>query len=264
MQDITQWSRWMTAANNTPDTIAQRVYHVTRVLKEVGRDPWALSAEDLVGWLGSRGWKPNTLRSYRASLRSFYTWGQGMGRRPDNPALLIPRVKVPRGLPRPIPEDVYRHAALYADERVRLMILLAAICGLRRGEISRARREDVVDDLVGWALHVVGKGGHERLVPLPDILAIRIRALPPGWLFPSDSRPGPLTPAHVGKLVSRALPDGWTCHTLRHRCATVAYAGGKDLRAVQELLGHAKPETTAIYTQIPEQSIRDAMRAAAA
>ncbi len=264
MQDIAQWARWMAAANNTPDTIAQRVYHVTRVVREVGSDPWTVSAEQLVDWLGSRGWKPNTMRAYRASLRSFYTWGQGVGRRPDNPALLMPRVKVPRGVPRPIPEDVYRYAALHADDRVRLMILLAAVCGLRRGEISRLRREDVVDDLVGYSVIVHGKGGHERLVPLPDALAVRLRKCPPGWIFPSDARPGPLTPAHVGKLVSRALPGDWTCHTLRHRCATVAYADKKDLRAVQELLGHAKPETTAIYTQIPERSIRDAMRAAAA
>lgn len=53
-------------------------------------------------------------------------------------------------------------------------------------------------------------------------------------------------------------------HTLRHRCATVAYAKTRDLRAVQELLGHAKPETTAIYTAVPDDAVRDAMRAAAA
>ena len=83
-----------------------------------------------------------------------------------------------------------------------------------------------------------------------------LRALPAGWAFPSSAQPGPLTPAHVGKLVSRALADGWTCHTLRHRCGTVAYAGSKDLRAVQELLGHARTDTTALYTKVAEASIR--------
>lgn len=264
-KEVVQWAHWMSAANNTPDTIAQRVYHVSRVLRELGSaDPWSVSAEQLVEWLGAKGWKPNTIRAYRASLRSFYTWGQGVGRRQDNPGLLIPRVKIPRGVPRPTPEDVYRYAAQHADERVRLMISLAAVCGLRRGEISRLRRDDVVDDGYGFALQVKGKGGHERLVPLPEFLAIRLRALPAGYIFPSPARPGPLTPAHVGKLVSAALPGDWTCHTLRHRCATVAYAYEKDLRAVQELLGHAKPETTAIYTRIPKQSIRNAMGAAAA
>ena len=65
-----------------------------------------------------------------------------------------------------------------------------------------------------------------------------------------------LTPAHVGKIVSRLLPEAWTCHTLRHRCATVAYHASHDLRAVQELLGHAKPETTAAYTLVPQDSVR--------
>lgn len=262
--EVAQWARWLRAANNTKDTIDQRVYHVTRMLRETKADPWLMTSEDLVDWLGSKPWKPNTLRSYRASFRAFFTWAQGIGRRPDNPGLLIPRVKVPRGLPRPTPEHVYRVAAAQADERVRLMIHLAAVCGLRRGEISRVRREDVVEDLLGRSLRVIGKGGHERYVPLPDELARELRALPAGWAFPSSARPGPLTPAHVGKLVSRALPDGWTCHTLRHRCGTVAYAARKDLRAVQELLGHARPETTALYTKVGRGDIRDAMLAAAA
>jgi integrase len=187
-----------------------------------------------------------------------------MGRRPDNPALLIPRVHMPRGVPRPTPEDVYRSALLAADNRVRLMIHLAAVCGLRRGEISRLRYDDVVEDLLGWSLRVKGKGGHERMVPLPTELAIDLRRHANGWVFPSPARPGPLTPAHVGVLVSRALPDGWACHSLRHRCGTVAYASSKDLRAVQELLGHARADTTAGYTKIPAQSIREAMEAAAA
>lgn len=262
--DIAQWARWMTAANNRPDTIEQRVYHVRRMLRETRGDPWSMSSEDLVDWLGSKTWKPNTLRAYRASLRAFYTWGQGLGRRPDNPALLIPRVQVPRGLPRPTPEHAYREGAATADRDVRLMIHLAAVCGLRRGEISRVRREDVVEALLGWSLIVHGKGGHERMVPLPDDLAAMLRERPAGWIFPSPRRPGPLTPAHVGKLVSRSLPDQWTCHTLRHRCGTAAYSSTKDLRAVQELLGHVRPETTALYTQIARSSVRDAVRAAAA
>lgn len=262
--EFARWATWMRAGNNSPDTIAQRVYHVQRVLRDLRTDPWTVTADQLIEWLGSREWKPNTVRSYRSSLIAFYTWAQGNGRRQDNPALLIPRVRMPRGVPRPTPEVVYRAALLAADERTRLMIHLAAICGLRRGEISRARREDVLKDLLGWSLRVTGKGGHVRMVPLPDELARELRAMPPSWIFPSSARSGPLTPAHVGKLVSRALPEGWTCHTLRHRCGTVAYARSKDLRAVQELLGHARTDTTALYTKIPASSIRDAMEAAAA
>jgi integrase len=100
-------------------------------------------------------------------------------------------------------------------------------------------------------------------VPLPDELATDLLNCPPGWLFP-NGHGSYLSPAHLGKLVSRALPGDLTTHTLRHRAATIAYQSTRDLRAVQEFLGHAKPETTAIYTQISEDAVRAAMLAAAA
>lgn len=264
---LNEWGLWLRAAGRPETTIALRQYHVRRVLSELP-DPMTITTEELVHWLGSKTWAPHTRRAYRASLRGFYTWAQATGRRLDNPALGIPVVKVPRGLPRPTPEQVYLEALLAATPRVRVMVQLAAQCGLRRGEIARVRREDVVDDGDGHSLHVIGKGGHERLVPLPADLAQILLEQPPGWIFPSSSTRGGragvhLTPSHVGVLVSGVLPAGWTCHTLRHRCATIAYAGTHDLRAVQELLGHAKPETTALYTQVASSAIRRAVAAAA-
>ena len=72
-RDLGKWSAWMRAGNHRPDTIAQRVYHVGRVLRELRTDPWRITTDQLVDWLGSKDWKPNTLRSYRASLIAFYT-----------------------------------------------------------------------------------------------------------------------------------------------------------------------------------------------
>lgn len=234
-------------------------------MSEIGQEPWAVSTEELVEYLGSKPWAPETRRSYRASLRAFYSWAQATGRRQDNPAALLPTISLPRAVPRPTPDDIYRAALLEADDRSRLMIELAGMCGLRRGEIASTRREDVVRDLVGHSLLVTGKGGHQRYVPLPDHVARRLLECPPGWVFPSSARAGAhLTPHHVGKLVSRYLGSGWTTHTLRHRCATVAYAETPDLRAVQELLGHARTDTTARYTKVPAAAIRRAVAAAAA
>lgn len=255
-REIASWETWMRAAGHPETTIGLRRYHISRVMREIQVSPWELDTEQLVEYLASKGWKPNTRRSYRSSLRMFYRWAQATGRRQDDPAALIPTVKLARAIPTPTPEDVYRQGLLDATTRVRLMIQLAAICGLRRSEISRCRREDVQPDLVGHSLHVVGKGGHERDVPLPDDLAREILAMPAGWLFPSPRRPGPLTPAHVGKLVSAALATGWSCHKLRHRCGTIAYWGSKDIRAVQELLGHAKLDTTMVYTKVRRADVR--------
>lgn len=260
---IAAWVTYLQASGTPETTIGQRKYHLERLAREVGGSPASLTLETLVQWLSGHRWKPNTRRAYRGSLRSFYGWAMATGRVKTSPAHQLPPVKIPRGRPRPTPEQVFRDALARADDRQRLAIALAGRCGLRRGEIATARREDVEPDLLGYALRVCGKGGHTRSVPLPDDLAQEILRRPPGWLFPS-SHGGHLTPHHLGKIVARCLPDGLTTHTLRHRCATVAYAATRDLRAVQELLGHAKPETTAIYTAVPDDAVRAAMNAAAA
>lgn len=258
------WETWLRAAGRPSTTIGLRLYHVRRVFAELDVDPWSVTTEQLLEHLASKGWAPETRRSYRASLRAFYAWAQATGRRLDSPAHLLPVITVPRRLPRPTPEKVYRQALLEADERGRLLLQLAAICGLRRGELARLRREDLEMDLLGWSISVQGKGGHIRSVPLTNDLARQLRALPPGYVFQSRKGGGPLTPGHIGVLVRRMLPEGWSCHTLRHRCATVAYHASHDLRAVQELLGHAKPETTALYTLVPRQSVRHLVEATAA
>lgn len=253
----------MRAVGRAPSTVELRTYHVERVLRELDVGPWDLSAERLAEWLGSRPWSAETRRAYRASLTGFYRWARRAGLRDDDPTSELLPVKLTRALPRPTPDDAYRLAIACSTRRERLMLELAAHCGLRRGEIARVRPGDVVSDLDGWSLIVTGKGGHLRLVPLTDELASSIARAPGEWLFPSQ-RGEHLTAHYVGKLVSALLPAGWTCHTLRHRCATRAYAADRDLRAVQELLGHARPETTARYTQVPAGAVRAAVAAAAA
>lgn len=264
-ENLVKWAAWMRAAGRPETTIELRTYHVGRVFREVKKSPWDVSTEDLIFWLASHNWAPNTRRSYRASLRGFYAWAQATGERADSPAHLLPQVDVPRGVPRPTPELIYREALREAGERERLMIRLAAQCGLRRGEIARVSPLDVAEDLLGYHLRVTGKGGHVREVPLPLDLALEIQAVEGRWLFPSSKRPGAhLTPRYVGDLVGDLLPGAWACHSLRHRCGTTAYQATHDLRAVQELLGHAKPETTALYTKVPTEAIRAAVAAAAA
>lgn len=264
--DLDNWCRYLQAAGRPPTTVSLRRYHLERLAAAFPEGPRRVTLDDLVDWLASHGWSPNTRASYRASLRVYWSWAMAAGRVTDSPAHLLPPVKVPRGRPRPIPEADYRDALTTADDRLTLALRLGGQCGLRRGEIARVNVQDLEHDLLGWTLRVKGKGGHVRLVPLEDDLARaireRARELDSPWLFPS-SHGSHLTEAHLGKLVARHLARDLTTHTLRHRCGTVAYAGTRDLRAVQELLGHAKPETTMLYTAIPDQDIRAAMLAAA-
>ena len=82
-----------------------------------------------------------------------------------------------------------------------------------------------------------------------------------GWLFPTGFG-GHLTPDRVGRLVALALPGDYSMHTLRHRFATPAYRGTRNLRAVQPLLGHESIATTERYTAVDDAEIRAAMVAA--
>lgn len=260
----TKWATWQKSQSTPAGSIRLRRYYVRRLAAaHPGQSPGSLTTGELVEWLAGPDWSPNTRKSARTSVRAFYSWLVTIGELDVSPAAGLPAVRTPRGKARPTPESAYRAALATADDRLRLALLLAGQCGLRRAEAARARREDVEEDLGGWSLRVTGKGGHVRLVPLPDQLARLIRSRPAGWLFPGDDN-GHISPGHLGRIVSAALPEGLAMHSLRHRCGTVSYAGTRDLRAVQELLGHATVTTTQIYTAVPDGAVRAAVLAAAA
>lgn len=270
--ELGQWRDWMTAGNMSEDTIRLRLSHVRQVLSSIGMldDPLAVTYEQLLTFFARQSWQPNTRRSYRASMRTFYGWARDFGLVAVSPAHHLPRVPIPRSWPRPVSEDGYRAAQVGCPRNLPfgdllIAVLLAGDYGLRRSEIARSRREDLEPDLVGWALRVVGKGGHERMVPVTADLAAMILSRPPGWLFPSPRRAGRhVTADCIARYIAERLPGKFSTHSLRHRCATVALQGnGGDLRAVQELLGHAKPDTTALYTLIPDSAVRNAMMVAA-
>ncbi|MFT4293939.1 MAG: site-specific integrase [Micropruina sp.] len=216
----------------------------------------------MLAWISNPRWAAATRKSHRAALTSFYSWACMFGHLVVDPSRKLPPIRVPHMPARPAPESAVRRALLASGPREQLMVSLAAFHGLRRGEIARIHSRDVVEDLAGWSLRVHGKGGKQRVIPLSDDTAEQLRATPAGWVFPSPSG-GHLTDQHVGKLIARVLPDGWTAHTLRHRFATIAYAGTRDLLAVQEMLGHSKPETTRGYVQLPQTAMRAAILAAA-
>lgn len=248
----------MVAAGRPDTTVTLRTYQLARVA--AGVDLWTATAEELAGWIAGHGWAPETKRSWRAALVSFYRWAMLTGRTSTNPAADLPVVTVPRRAARPAPQTAIDFALAGADDRLWTMLNLAWRCGLRRGEISRVHGRDLLQDQHGDALVVHGKGGHERIVPLPADVAARVRRRcqdAGGWCFPGQID-GHLSPRRVGELVTEAMPAGWTTHTLRHHFATRSYATTGDLLAVQELLGHAKPETTRIYVQVDGSALRAA------
>lgn len=255
---------WLRGANRAEGTIYQHSYQLRRYAAATGAAPWPVTLEELVDYLASLdGVGASARRTARQALRGFYAWGELLRKWDDNPARHLPPIKAPRGVARPAPEHSVRVGLATPQERTRLMIRLAVGAGMRCREICQVHTTDLMEDLVGWSLIVHGKGDKQRMVPLTNELAAEVRAVGEGYLFPGQID-GHLSPARVSELISDALPPGVTAHMLRHRYGTRAYnLGGKDLRAVQELLGHAYISTTQIYVGVEDDAIRRAAAAAA-
>lgn len=268
MDDTKTWAlaidtflNWMQAGGAVPGTLKVRRCKLRSLATHVQKSPWDVTQDDIIRWMISRNWSAQTRQSSRSSVIMFYRWAATEGLVASDPAASLPRIRTPKAGPRPTPTEVYVDALRGADERDRLMIRLGALGGLRRAEIAQVRGSDLGD---GDVLRVVGKGNKVRLIPIVDPELLRaLRNAGSGYLFPGQIN-GHISPGHVGVLLSRALGNGWTGHTLRHRCATRAFAGTRDLLAVQHLLGHASPVTTQIYTALPADGVLDAVRAAAA
>lgn len=230
--------------------------HYLGSLAEAHRSPWSVTTRDLLLFLSPADWAPETRKSARAVCRGFYRWAHGAGYLDDDPSATLPSVRVPAGIPRPAPEHLVRLLERGCP-RISLMAQLAAYAGLRAAEIARVHGRD----LVGDTLVVNGKGGKVRAVPIvrPELLA-RLSEVEE-WAFP-NGKGSHLSPGHVSRLLSKAMPEGWTAHTLRHRMATTAYHGTRDLLAVGAVLGHSRPETTQRYVLLPDEALRAVVRAA--
>lgn len=243
-------------------TVETRRQHLHFLARRIKLDPQDVTDDNLLEWCAEQDWKPESRRGRNNTYRFFWRWASSVGAL-ENIAETLPKVRQRSGIPRVPPEKVYREALQNADERTRLILRLAAECGLRRGEIATIHvGQDLVDDLVGHSLIVKGKGDKQRLVPLPRGLASELILLGTSWAFPGNVD-GHISVEWVGRLAARVLRDGWTLHTLRARFATRTYQVDHDVFAVQELLGHSSPETTRRYVQTDSARLRRLVELAA-
>jgi integrase len=266
--EIDSFAIKLRAGGRRPSTIGLRRAHLWMLARVVApRGPWELSTGDLEEWTGSMNWGPETRRSVRSTLRSFYTWGLTTKRIGENPATELAPIKAQDPMPRPCAADVLLAALAAAEPRELLMMRLAYVAGLRRGEIAQVHTKDVMPLLSGYGLLVHGKGGKQRIVGLPvedtlgNDLARRARE-EPGYLFPGKVD-GHLSASWVGRVISRGLEGPWTAHTLRHFFATASFTKTHNLMAVQRQLGHASPATTQRYIATPIDDLQGLADAAA-
>lgn len=250
-------------------------------------DLGAVTAAEVRAHLAERrgGDHPLAARSISQTLSAIRTFHAFLDRRCGTPAPQLALVRGPRikaSLPRPVSEDQARglmqepdadpDAEPWEAARDRAVLTLLYGCGLR---ISEALSLTFADAPLPETLRVTGKGGKIRMAPvLPTVRAAvdAWLALLPFPLEPGDAlfrarRGGPLTPRHVQAMVQRlrdrlGLPASATPHALRHSFATHLLGAGADLRAIQELLGHASLSTTQKYTAVDARHLLEAYSAA--
>jgi integrase/recombinase XerC len=258
---IAAYCGYLTALGRPPTTVGLRRWQLRHFSETVGKPADTVTYDDVIGFFAAGRWAAETRRSYRSGLRGFFDWAQRQGRLIGNPVASMPQFSVPRAAARPCPDEVYQSALEKSDARESLILRLAAEAGLRRAEIAQVHRDDVLGGPGCYDLLVHGKGAHERVVPLRDGLAKELLEAT-GWVFPSQ-RGSHLTPRAVGTMASLVLGPGVTLHQLRHRFATRAYRGSRNLRAVQQLLGHSSLAITERYVDCDEAERRAAMMSAA-
>lgn len=251
----------MRAAGRAAGTITLHRHYLGQLEEHVGRSgPWTVSTRTLEAFMARPTWGHEARRSARTVVTGFYRWAHGEGWLEYDPAATLPVVKVPPPRARPTPEHLVAQLTR-VDDRLGYLAMLMAYGGARCAEAAQVLP---ARDLVGDELVLLGKGDKERVVPVihpPLLRRLRADARRGGWAFP-NGHGGHLSARHVSKIMSAALPDGWTAHTLRHRFASTAYGGTRDLLAVSELLGHARVDTTQRYVKLPDDALRAAVAAA--
>jgi integrase/recombinase XerC len=221
-----------------------------------------------------------------AGLRSFGRFLEREGKGKVGALSAIRAPKIGKSLPKPLPMASAKRLA-DADERAgetretwilardaAVMALLYG-SGLRISEALSLKRRDVPKPGEGDVLIVTGKGNKTRMVPvLQNVLALIAEyvGMCPHVLAQDapifvGARGGPLSPRIIQLTMERmrgalGLPDSATPHALRHSFATHLLSRGGDLRAIQELLGHASLSTTQIYTGIDSERLLEVYRSA--
>ena len=235
-------------------------------------DVRAFMASRRSGGAGSR-----TLMRGLAGARSFARFLERNGKGQVGALAAVRAPKLARSLPKPLAikdarrmtetevrDGETREPWILARDAAVLSLLYGS--GLRIAEALSLKRKEAPD--TGDTLTVTGKGNKTRMVPvlpqvaklIADYIALCPHDLPPDGPLFIGARGGPLSPRVVQLAMARlrgalGLPDSATPHALRHSFATHLLARGGDLRAIQELLGHASLSTTQIYTAVDSERL---------
>lgn len=281
------------AAANTVDAyrrdLTDYAHYVTTVRAQTLATTKPTDIQSYIQSLAEEGLSPASRARKLSAVRQFYKFLAAEGVVSDDPSIGLAGPKRGRSLPRTlsvaevdrlITTARVRIAGSIGRERLRALRFYCLIevlyaTGMRVSELVGLPRSVLAGDR--RMLVIRGKGGRERLVPLntparaalDDYLALNeaggdglSRALASKWLFPSTSAEGHLTRQRFAQdlkdlsIEAGLAPERVSPHVLRHAFASHLLDRGADLRAVQQLLGHADISTTEIYTHVLEERLK--------
>lgn len=253
------------------DTQRNYIRDVGRFATWLGRSPHTATAEDLRRFQIEQqdaGVPVPTMNSIVAALRFFFTHTL------DRPELARRLVRTAHARKIPVVltmEEVKRLLDATTCLKHQAALSVAYGAGLRVSEVAMLKVSDI--DSTRMLLRIErGKGGRYRNAMLPNGLLLLLRdwwragrqeglMLPDGWLFPGQSALKPISTRQLYRIVVAAAEAADIAkhvgpHTLRHSFATHLLEDGVDIRVIQALLGHAKLNTTAFYTQVATRTMR--------
>ncbi len=277
-------------SRNTLEAYRTDLLQLATFLSEKGRSLPNATESDLAAWTASLatgagdvpGVSAATLRRKVACLRTYFKWLRREELIEGDPTRHLRSPARDRRLPKVLSREevgallTQPDVTTAAGLRDRAILETMYACGLRASELTGLELARL--DLVEGTLRVIGKGGKERMVPIgrdaqtslsdwlekgrPAIVGVKEERR----VF-VNQRGGALTRQGLHGIVSRhaktaGLEGRMTPHTLRHSFATHLLAGGCDLRALQEMLGHADAATTQMYTHLSNEDLKESYFAA--
>ena len=255
-----------------PKTQDAYIRAVSRFAKFLGRSPDTATAEDLRRFqlrLVDEGTSAITLNATITGLKFLFDVTLGHG----DVLAKMQSVRVPHKIPVILSkQEVARLIACAGNIKHQTALALAYATGLRAHEVVSLRVSDI--DSQRMTLRVEqGKGDKDRYAMISPILLERLRVwwrvaraqgrmLDGGWLFPGMNPINPLTERQLNRAIHEAatlakIDQRVSMHTLRHSFATHLLEQKVDIRVIQVMLGHKKLETTALYTQVATEVLRE-------
>lgn len=257
----------LTLRGYSPRTRKVYQHHLLRFRRYLGQKPQAVGKGQIRQYLLHLLKEAHTSRAYlnQAISAIKFLFAQVL----HQPAIVgeLPRPRRERKLPLVLSRrEVLRIFAAISHLKHRALLMVVYSAGLRVSEVVRLRRADI-DAERGLIRVRQAKGRKDRYTTLSQVALGILQAYwktydsPAGWLFPGACPEKHLSTRSVQRVLERArkraqIAKPVTMHTLRHSFATHLLEDGTDLRYVQELLGHSRPETTMLYTHVMQKDLR--------